>query len=75
MLMLNAKSVITTRRRSSWKIIFAISKRWTYLKSIKDECSNLTLVYEQEKNAENLFGKVHTSCLILISKKNEKTGV
>ena len=43
----------------------------SYLKPVDDEDNNLTKVYEQVKNVENLFENTPTNCRTLISKKIE----
>lgn len=52
-----------------WENFIATSKIWTVVKPIGDEYTNLTLVYEQVKNVEKLFGKVLINCRTNIHKK------
>ena len=51
--------------------IIAVSKLWATVKPVDDEDNNLTEVYEQVKNVENLFENTPTNCRTLISKKIE----
>ena len=64
----------TEKLRKLWlkgRGIIAVSKLWATVKPVDDEDNNLTEVYEQVKNVENLFENTPTNCRTLISKKIE----
>ena len=55
-----------------WENFKEISKTWMNVNiPIDDQYHNLTLVYEEVKNAEKPFGRVHTKCRTLFSTKRD----
>ena len=60
-----SSTFINARRKN----FIAISKSGTFVKSVDDEYSNLTKVYEQVKKVEKLLEKVLIDCQRLFSLK------